>query len=273
MATKRTSVLAWLLAVCLAGAVAGIAYLGRTAARQAAGIERLSRENRELREAARTARTAPLEQPDPVHPAAPPGEAPAHVPLKSPEDVALIERLKAGVAEANSSIAQLETRVQELQVEGQRLAVDNKRLSASEADLKDNLSSANRLVEALQNELKAKSERVIQLEVASRKLRDQSAVESARIAQLGQLSAEWQELHRRRETLLNGILRRYKEVTDQYRGLAGLLENRAHAEGPAVSGTDVARIQNSIEQAEDDLRQLNALNAQAVRLEKKIATR
>ena len=105
------------------------------------------------------------------------------------------------------------------------------------------------------------------------KLREQSTTEGARLAQFGQISSEWQDLQRRRETLLNGIMRRYKEVTDHYRALAGMLEDRAHTERAAVSGTEVARIQNSISMAEDDLRQLNALNAQAVRLEKKLAVR
>ncbi|HWQ57154.1 MAG TPA: hypothetical protein VN442_25935 [Bryobacteraceae bacterium] len=270
MAIRRSALLASVLGVCLAGALAGIVYMVRTVSRQTAEVERLSRENRELHALAGSLKSAPAQPLAPgAAPAAPVGRHP-DARDASPDSAALVELLKRGVAEANANIAQLETRLQELRVESQRLALDNKRLTASEADLNDNLASANRLVSALQNELKTKSERVIQLEVANRKLHDESAAESKKLARLGQLSVEWQELQRRSEGLLSSILRRYREVTDQYRALAGVLENRAHAEGPAVPGADMARIQNSLSLAEDDLRQLNAINAQALRLARQI---
>lgn len=271
MAMRRSALLAGVLVVCLGGALGGIVYLVRTVSRQTAEVERLSRENRDLRVLAEGLKNAPVQPLAPgATPAAPIGRQP-DTRAASPDSAVLVERLKQGVAEANSTIAQLETRLQELRLEAERLALDNKRLSASETDLNDNLASANRLVSALQSELKAKSDRVIQLEVANRKQHEQTTAESKKLAHLGQLSSEWQELHRRREALLTSILRRYREVTDQYRSLAGVLESRAHAEGPGVPGTDVARIQNSISLAEDDLRQLNTINAQALRIARQIA--
>jgi DNA repair exonuclease SbcCD ATPase subunit len=270
VASKKSVWMAWGLAVCLLGALAGIGYLVRTGWHHEAEIERLARENDALRAEADALRSTPPQEPPAIEPAAPAGKPPAAAEPAPSEEAALAERLRIELLEANNSLAQLEFRLEELRIEVQKLAADNRRLSASEADLGDNLASANRLVAALQNELKARNDRVIRLEVANRDLREQIAAEAGKQSQLGQLSDEWQELQRRRETLLSAILRRYREVTDRYRALTGVLENRGQ-EGPALPGADLSRIQNAISMAEDDLRQLNTLNAQAVRLEKKLA--
>jgi len=273
VAMRRSVLLAASLAVCLAAALAGVAWLLARSARQAAAIERLERENRQLAARVTGVPGAPAPRPAPeAAPSAPPMHHPP-VPAIDLGQAAQVERLKASLAEANSGLAQLEARIQDFQVQVQKLTVDNQRLAASEADLNDNLSSANRLIDAQQRELKSKGDRVIQLEVANQKLRDDGAAASARLAQLAQISTELQELHRRRDNLLNGVLRRYREITDQYRAMAGSLDSRAHGEAPAVAATDVARIQNSLSLAEDDLRQLNNLSAQALRLQKKMAAR
>ena len=148
--------------------------------------------------------------------------------------------------------------------------MDNKRLSASEADLTPNLAAANQAVDALQKELKSRSDRVTQIEIAYQKLRDQSGASAKKMEQVQQLVAELQDIHQRREVYLNNILRRYKQITEQYRSISGVLESQ-RTDAPAAGSADLARIQDSIAMAEDDLRQLTNLNAQALRLQKKIA--
>jgi hypothetical protein len=74
---------------------------------------------------------------------------------------------------------------------------------------------------------------------------------------------------------LNSLLSRYKEVTEQYRAFASILENRRGPEGTpganiSIAGPELSRIQNTLTLAEEDLRQLNALNAQALRIQKKL---
>jgi hypothetical protein len=49
------------------------------------------------------------------------------------------------------------------------------------------------------------------------------------------------------------------------------MENRPDSEAPPVSNADLARIQTAINMAEDDLRQVNSLTAQALRLQKRLA--
>lgn len=71
------------------------------------------------------------------------------------------------------------------------------------------------------------------------------------------------------------ILGRYRDITEQYRALANLFDNRRGAEGTPGSATvnpgpELARIQSTVGMAEEDLRQLNGLNAQALQLQKRL---
>ena len=79
-----------------------------------------------------------------------------------------------------------------------------------------------------------------------------------------------QELQRRRESHLNSILRRYRDVTDQYRALTGVLEDRRQLDAPATAGLDLARVQNSISMVEEDMRLINRLTAQEARLQRQL---
>jgi hypothetical protein len=76
-------------------------------------------------------------------------------------------------------------------------------------------------------------------------------------------------LFRRREMYLNNILRRYREITEQYRALSGVNASRDHG-AATVGSAEISRIQNSIALAEEDLKQISALSAQVSRLEKKL---
>jgi hypothetical protein len=52
--------------------------------------------------------------------------------------------------------------------------------------------------------------------------------------------------------------------------MSGVLDIRCDCAAAPVSGTEIARIQNTIALAEEDLKQINALNAQAQHLQKKL---
>jgi hypothetical protein len=65
-------------------------------------------------------------------------------------------------------------------------------------------------------------------------------------------------------------LRRYRQITEQYRSMAGMMQTQ-RTDAPAAGSADLARIQDSIAMAEEDLRQLNNLNAQALLIQKKMA--
>jgi hypothetical protein len=65
------------------------------------------------------------------------------------------------------------------------------------------------------------------------------------------------------------LQRRYRELTDLYRST--LLTIEQQRDNPAIRQLpDASRIQATVLAAEDDLRQLNALNTQAQRLSQKL---
>jgi chromosome segregation ATPase len=269
VAVKRWS----LLVVVLAVAAVAAFWLARVNRQQAMRLAQLSAENQRLRGRIADlahAGAASAGAPAPA-PAAEGQNAPRTTKLAiNPEDAIAVQRLKLSLADANASIARLESRADEAEAQMQNLRLDNKRLAGSEADLKENLAAANQAVDSLQKELKSSRDRVTQVEIAYQNMRDQSGGDAQKIAQLQQLSTELQDIHQRREVYLNSILRRYKQITEQYRSVAGVLQAQ-RTDAPAAGSADLARIQDSIAMAEEDLRQLNNLNAQARLIQKKMA--
>ena len=246
----------------------------RVAGEQTERLLKLESENRDLRargetlarevEAARQGVPAPDPQPARPAGAEPPRRGDPGVSL---EQTRLLIQFRDRLEAANRSIAQMQARIDELQAAVDRAAEENQRLAASELDLKAKLAGTSRVLEAVQAELKTKEARLAQLETANASLREENRLSAARVAQLTPVLRDLEELDRRREAYLANILRRYKDVTEQYRAIGGRLD--ASQEGTA----ELARIRESIAQAEEDLRQLSGLNAQASRLQRRLTAR
>ena len=271
MAMKR-----WILSVLvLAVAAAAVVWQACAWRRQAARLAQVSAENERLRtrvaELARPA-LAPAGAPAPEPAAESPAGPRTFKPAINPEDAIAMQKLKLSLADANASIARLESRADEAEAQLQNLRLENKRLTGSEADLQESLAAANQAVDTLQKELAGSRDRANQVEIAYQKLRDQASANGQKVAQLQQLAAELQGIHQRREVYLNSILRRYKQITEQYRSMSGVLQAQ-RTDAPAAGTADLARIQDSIAMAEEDLRQLNNLNAQALLVQKKMAAK
>jgi chromosome segregation ATPase len=183
------------------------------------------------------------------------------------------QQLRDSLKRTTDQVTQLETRVSDLQAEIATLTAENRRLNLTGEELTKSTGDANQTVETLRAELKNNAGRLAQLETANSKLRDDISTGRQSATQLSQLTAELQDVFRRREMYLNNILRRYKDITEQYRSLAGVLDSRRDREASPVSSVEIGRIQNTLGMAEEDMKQISALNAQASRLEKKLATR
>jgi chromosome segregation ATPase len=181
----------------------------------------------------------------------------------------LEDELKQALSRADKN----DLRAQQLDAQIQELTAEKKRLAASEREVSEELSRANRVVNALEAELKGKNERLVQLEVANAKLKGEHGADAQRANELAKLAQELQEVHRRREVYLTSLLRRYREVTDQYRSLSAVGDARRDGESESVNTADIARIQQAISMAEDDLRQVNSLNAQAIRIQRRLAAK
>jgi len=260
--------------VVLLAAAAAVVWQVRVNRQQAARLAQSAAENAQLRQrVADLTRAASVPAAAPAQPAAEsPGIPRAAKPAANPEDAIAIQRLKLSLAEANASVSRLESRAEEAEAQVQDLTADNKRLTASEADLKVSLSAANQAVDALEKELKRTRDRETQVETAYQKLRDQSGTDQRKLSEIQQLAADLQDVHKRREVYLNGILRRYRQITEQYRSLSGVMQAQ-RTDAPAAGSADLARIQDSIAMAEEDMRQLNNLNAQALLIQKKLAAK
>jgi hypothetical protein len=239
----------------------------RTSSDLKAAVARLEAESRDLR--SRPER--PL--PSPQAPAPPPRKPEREPPRKeskreeevrsNPQDEETIRQLREKLAATVADTGRLDSRVLELLAALGREMTENKRLAASEAGLQESLDKANRAFETAQQELKARSDRLVQVDAENARLREQNRAEAQKIAQVTKLAVELQDVHRRRESLLASILRRYKDTAEQFRASSTAQQNNV----------DMARIQSTISTIEDDLRQLNSLTSQAQLIQKRIASR
>lgn len=195
----------------------------------------------------------------------------SQLPTGTLDAIRMIGQLKESLASANVAAEQLRTRVAELEGELERVKDENRTLDTRQSELAEKLHGANSVVEAMQAELKGKNDRVVPLQMANKQLREENQTANEKISRVTQSVSQLEDINRRRDAFLTSILRRYRDVTDQYRALAARLENPG--EGSAPTGTELSRIQSTISMAEDDLRQLNGLNVQADRLLRQIRGR
>jgi len=174
------------------------------------------------------------------------------------------------IASRNAEVARLQARVSELQTGVENATEENRRLASAAEELKRSLADANQTIETIRAELKSNSGRMAQIESANAKLKEEASTAGQSAVQLKQTASDLEGLFRRREMYLNNILRRYREITEQYRAMSGVLASRRDREAAPVGSTEIAHIQNAIALAEEDLKQIDALTAQASRLEKKL---
>lgn len=202
--------------------------------------------------------------------------APAPVPSsRAAEDarrLAAIRELAASqsrLTETQAALTEARNRIAELEATTERLTAENKRLAAAEAALNEDLDHTRRIVQAMEAEIKAKNDRIAQLESSLRKAREELQALSQKSGALAPLVADLLELNRRRENTLTSLQRRYRDLTDQLRTLSVRLDTQR--DNPAAATADISRIQTAVLAAEEDLRQLNTLNSQSQQLMQKLA--
>jgi DNA repair exonuclease SbcCD ATPase subunit len=182
------------------------------------------------------------------------------------------EHLRESLAQTTAEMDRLRSRVSDLQGQVESAAADNRRLSAAAEESKKGLAEADQAIETLRAELKANNARAVQLDSLNSKMKEEAAAGKQSSSQIQQIVSDLDGIFRRREMYLNNMLRRYREITEQYRAMSGVIGSRDR-ETAAVGSAEISRIQNSIALAEEDLKQVSALNAQASRLEKKLLAR
>lgn len=269
------------LAAMLLAAIAGtlsLLHLRRQEEAARASSEALRRQvealDREVRES-RLLREELIEKLQRAGAAPPPLSSPREAPARDPGQLEAVRQLAAlekRVAELAGSNRELQARSVELQGTVDRLAGDNKAIQAESEDLRESLERTRRVVQATEAELKSKADRLAQMEGAISRLREENAGSAGQLRAISELIREYEELNRRRDNHLTNLQRRYRELTDLYR--ATMLTIEQQRDNPMASQLpDASRIQATVLSAEEDLRQLNALNSQAQRLNQRLRQR
>lgn len=210
--------------------------------------------------------------PSEVRPAASPSRLGAPDTCELDVRDAAIQQLNHELAEAHADIAQLQTQLQNsVQEKQEALAAAGDYLQKREREWRDQLDSFKQQLDSARAESQAARERAASLEADSAKIRSEGGAGSTRAAELRKALATLQDLDRRRDAYLSSIIRRYREITDQFRAMTATLDSSHGVESASFSGIALSRIQNAISLAEDDMRRLNELNAQARQIENTLA--
>jgi len=186
---------------------------------------------------------------------------------------ATIERLTHELSDARASIQELQTQLaNSSEGRDKALASASEREQTERADWQKQLGALKQDLEAAQADSQTSRQRLAVFEADNARLTSSNLAASARADDLAHLVGQLQDIDSRREALLTSIMRRYRDVTSQFRAMSGMLDSgRESNSGGPLTDAALTRIQNAVSSADDDLRQLTELNAQARQLEKKLA--
>jgi len=186
---------------------------------------------------------------------------------------AAIERLDHELSEAQASIMSLQSQLSNSTEEREKaVASANEMLQKEKADWQAQLGSLKQDLESAQADAQASRQRLAALEADNAKLNNTNNAASSRAVDLARIIAQLQDLDGRRDALLTSILRRYRDITSQFRAMSGQLGSSRDANNSnPFADAALTRIQSAVSSADDDLRQLSELNAQTRQLEKKLA--
>jgi len=185
---------------------------------------------------------------------------------------ATIVRLDRELSEAQANITGLQAQLLNSNDEREKaLAISSERHRKEQEELQSQLDTLKQELDSAQAESQASRQRSSALEADNAKLRSATSGGSAGAPDFGRVVADLQGLDRRREAYLTSIMRRYRDITSQFRAMSGMLDSSRDPNSAAFSGAALTRIQDAVSLADDDLRQLDELNAQARQLEKKLA--
>ena len=186
------------------------------------------------------------------------------VTVKAPDDSAtrqemlrLLDEKNAKLSAADAAMRELRERLADLEAKLAQAIQEKDQLASAHKDLREQFDTATRVAESLREQSRAREARLARAEVSSEDLRKRGDEAARKLARLGELTTQMEDLAGRRDGYINSVLRRVREATELFRTLA------LRSDDP-----NLARIQQTITAADEDLRQLQTLNAQAARLQK-----
>ena len=185
---------------------------------------------------------------------------------------ATIEQLNRELGEAQGNIAGLQAQLENSNEEHEKALASASELQQKEKeDWKKQLDTVKQDLDSTQTDLQVSRQRLAALEADNARLSNGASTVSARAADTARVIAQLQDLESRRDAHLTSIMRRYRDITSQFRAMSGMLGSSRDANSSSpFSDAALTSIQNAVSSADDDLRQLGELNAQALQLEKKL---
>lgn len=184
---------------------------------------------------------------------------------------AVIARLNGSLSDAKTTIAGLETQLSNSKDEDEKALANATELHRkAQVDWQSRLDALKQELDSAEADAQASRQRAAALEADNKKLRNENREGSTRAAESARVVASLEDLSRRRDACLTSITRRYREITSQFRAMTGMLDSSRDQNSSAFSGAALTRIQDAVSLADDDLQQLNELNAQVRQLEKKL---
>jgi chromosome segregation ATPase len=150
------------------------------------------------------------------------------------------------------------------------MASAEERSQKLQADMQAQIADLQKQLDAATTESQIARQRASALETENSKLRSESTAGTARSSDFTQTIASLEDLTRRREIYMTSILRRYRDITSEFRNMSSVLDTSRDPNSNVCSGATLTRIQNAVNLTEDDLQQLNDLNARAQKLEKQL---
>lgn len=183
------------------------------------------------------------------------------------------EALRKKLADATASIGALDSRVLDLMAENASLRQNLDAGAAATAETQQKLDEANQSAMSLEARLKTAEDRLQQLTTEKEKMQRLAAQPAPRApsVQEARLEAQLQDITRRRDASIASILRRYRELANEYRSFGSAAAVSSDRDLTSKNGPELTHIQNTIAMVEEDLRQLNGLEAQAVLVRKELA--
>ncbi len=184
---------------------------------------------------------------------------------------ATIERLNRELSEAHADADRVQAQLSSSSDEREKaLESANEQYRKVQQDWQSQLAALQQELDSAEADSRASRRRLADLEAASAKSRSEDSEASARGTEFKKALASLQDINRHRDAYLTSIIRRYHDITNQFRAMSGMLDSNHGPNTGNISGASLTRIQNAISLADDDLRQLNDLNAEARQLEEKL---
>jgi chromosome segregation ATPase len=183
-----------------------------------------------------------------------------------------IATLESQLSDARAESIRQRQRAETLDEEQHKAAeAANARYATAQADWQTRLDSLTQQLETAHAAAEAARGRAAALEAnLAKQTTDQSATQ-AKLAEARRLLASLEDLNRRRSTYIDSLQRRYRDVLGQLHAIGNVLDASRDRNSSVVSDAALARIENTITLAEDDMRQLGDVNGRAAQAEKRLS--